>query len=120
LIIVRWIPEQLSWLGVVDDQSEGDVVTVRIGSPSGILSIMAEVDLVDGRVLILKGTHMQSEGGPGSIGIVNLRIMADFVLERVDCDEAIIEGAIRTSGANPGHRPIPIRFRRRSRAASGA
>jgi hypothetical protein len=74
---------------------------------------MAEIDLV-GRTLILNGTHLESDGGPQSIGVANLRAVAAAVLEWMDCDEARIEGAPRTTGANPGLKPRALRFTLRS------
>ena len=82
---------------------------------------MADIEFEnDGRRLVLKGVHIHSEGGPRSIGIANLRVLADFILAKVNCDETIVEGASRTTGANPGHLPRPLRFTRRDRPADGA
>jgi hypothetical protein len=114
---MRWTPQDLALAGIVPDLSEGNVVTIRIASPAGVIAIMAEVDIdPGGRTLVLNGTHMQSDG---SVGVANLRVVADFVLERMDCDEAVVKGAPRTSGANPGHRPGPLRFTRRPGSPSG-
>jgi hypothetical protein len=81
---------------------------------------MAEPDQ-DGRVLLLRGLHMHAESaGANVVGAANLRVLADMIMERMDYDELIVEGAIRTSGANPGHRPRQLRFTRRSVSASVA
>lgn len=101
-----WPPDTLTWLGVTTDGSEGDVVTVAIGTPAGRVDVMAV------------GAHIQCDAGPNALGIANLHAIAELILERIDCDEATIEGAPRTTGANPGHRPRVIRFTRRSHSAS--
>ena len=113
-----WTDRDFTLLEVVNGLSEGDIMTVRIGTPEGAVTIMARVDF-EGRTLLLSKAHIQSSGGPHSIGLVNLRAMANFVLERLDCDEARVEGADRTTGANPGRAPDPLRFTRRSRPAPG-
>jgi hypothetical protein len=106
-----WTLDQLEWLGVVEADAEGDIITVRIGTPLGFVLLLGEVDLsADGRVLIARGVHMQSDAGSNGTGIVNLRTLARFVLAKVDCDEARIEGAVRTTGARPGHTPRRLRF----------
>jgi hypothetical protein len=86
-----WTADQLEWIGVVDTDSQGDLLTIEIGTPMGTISIMGEVDIVD-RVVVIKGAHIQGEGGPNSLGIRNLRTLARFVLERIECDEAVVEG----------------------------
>ncbi|GAA0583944.1 hypothetical protein [Caenispirillum bisanense] len=97
---------------VFDDLSEADAVTVRLQTPAGLLAMMADVRF-EGRVLILTGVHTHGEDiGPGSLGPVRLRWLAQAVMEVVDCDEIILEGAIRTTGAGPGRRPGRLRFRR--------
>ncbi len=108
-----WPLQSLTWLGTTEDgTSEGDILTVRIGTPDGVLVVMGEVEFRD-RLVIVRGANIHAEGlGPNAVGIANLRVAAAFVLKRIDCDEARVEGAIRTSGANPGHFPRPLRFTR--------
>lgn len=113
-----WPPNDITFLGIADDISQGDVVTIRIGTPVGIVWLMGEI-AIQGRLLLVRGLHMHSEGGPNAVGIGNLRLMARLVLERLDCDEARIEGALRTTGANPDHRPRTIRIARDDRGAAG-
>lgn len=115
---MRWPSDALVWNGVIEDASEGDVISIRIGTPTGELEIMASIEFKE-RTLLLIGAHIQSDGGPNSIGHGNLRSIAEFVLERIDCDEARVEGAARTTGANPGHRPRVLWFARRSRDPAG-
>lgn len=118
---MSWSVEDLTGGGIEDADSDGDLLTIVVGTPVGLVHIMADVTFENrGRRLVLKGAHMHSEGGPKSIGIANLRVLADFILAKVNCDEAIVEGAPRTTGANPGHLPRPIRFARRTGPSDGA
>jgi hypothetical protein len=114
-----WTPQSLTWLGIADDgTSEGDILTALVGTPAGVLVVMGEVEFI-GRVVNLRNAHIHIEGaGANKIGLVNLRTVAAFVLERIECDEARVEGAVRTTGANPGHRPRVMRFTRKPRVAT--
>ena len=69
---------------------------------------------IAGPTLILRGVHMQG-ARPNAIGAGNLKVLARVVMERMELDGLVVEGALRTTGANPGHRPRPIRFARRHR-----
>src|SRR3954447_26688621 len=96
-----WRAEDVSFV-LLDDQTSGPVLTVEIAVPASRLLAMAE-PLVVGPTLILRGFHMHGEGlGPHDIGLANLRVLAAVVLERMDLDELVVEGAARTTGANPG------------------
>ena len=112
-----WAPGDLDF-EVLDDGTDDPIVTVRIGTPDGVLLIMAEV-AQEGRTLRLLDLHIQSDAGANAIGLSALRLIANVAMERMDYDEIVVEGAVRTTGANPGHRPRPLRFARRARAAPG-
>jgi hypothetical protein len=113
-MVTVWRPGDLSFV-LIDDATDHPVATARITTPSGVLYAMAE-PIAAGRVLILRGVHMHGEGaGANAIGHANLKVLARTVMERMDFDELVVEGAVRTTGANPGHRPGPLRFRRRVR-----
>jgi hypothetical protein len=115
-----WTAAELTGLGIEDASSEGNIVTISIGTPAGNVVVMAEVDLSpDGKILFARGVHIHSDAGARTIGVANLRVLAAFVLERMNCDEASVEGAVRTTGANPGHRPRVLRFTRRVDPAAG-
>jgi hypothetical protein len=77
---------------------------------------MAELE-EHGRTLRLIGLHIQGAAA-NAIGVANLRVLADAVMEKMDYDAIEIEGAIRTTGAGPGRRPGCLRFTRRSGSAS--
>jgi hypothetical protein len=93
------------------------VVTVAFATPVGLSWMMAE-PAVDGTILVLKGLHMHGDGevGPNAVGPGSLRVLADAVMERMGFDGIVVEGAVRTTGANPDHRPGRVRFARRVRA----
>lgn len=104
-------------IGIVidDDLTDDPVVTADIDTPAGRLKLMAAVT-IEGRTLVLVGLHMHGvDIGPREFGVGNLRKLADAAMETVGCDEIIVEGAPRTSGANPGRTAKRLRFERRLR-----
>jgi hypothetical protein len=101
---------------ILDDLSDDPVVAVTVVTPEGELRMMAEVEQ-DGTTLKLLGLHVQGLK-PNTVGPGNLRVIAEAVMERMGYDGLEIEGAVRTTGINPGHRPARLRFKRRVRAAT--
>jgi hypothetical protein len=91
---------------LVDDESDGDIVTVDFEMTTGSLRIMAEVHAV-GRTVHASAFRPRSL--PWTCAL-------DWLGD--DYDELVIKGAVRTSGANPGRRPGDLRFTRRVRPAS--
>jgi hypothetical protein len=108
---MAWLPEDVTSLELQPDASDGDILTIRVVTPAGWVDIMGDIDIT-GRCLMVFRAHIQSENGANRVGVANLRVIAKVVLERMDCDEARIEGADRTTGARPGHRPRIVRFTR--------
>lgn len=107
----RWCREDVSF-DVVAEDTEHPVVTVEVRVPGGAMVIMSEPEEV-GRTLVVKGAHISSRGlAPNDVGIPNLRLVAEVVMEAMDYDEIEVVGEIRTTGANKGHRPRPFRFAR--------
>ncbi len=106
---MKWAADQLSF-EIVADETDDPVVTIIISTPAGVLKVMAEVEEC-GTVLLLKGTHVQAEA-VNKVGVTNLRLIAQVVLERLGYDAIEIEGALRTTGAGPGHTPRRLRFTR--------
>lgn len=94
---------------IVFDASEGVVLTVRIELPEGSLLLMGEIR-EDGRRLLATGAHMEVEGASGLLTKMTMKKIARRVMKEMDYDEIIIEGAARTTGARPGHRPRRFRF----------
>ena len=101
---------------MVDDLSADPVVTVFVSTPVGTLKVMAEPEK-RGRTLVLHGLHMQ-DLEPNRIGAANLMVIARVVMEGMDVDGLVIEGGLRTTGANPGRRSRILRFARRIRPAA--
>ena len=107
---------------LLEDDSDGSIVTVDFETATGRLLVMAEVRVV-GRTAYASGLHIQSnDRGKNAFGWVQLRTLAWAALDWLgdNYDELIIEGAVRTSGANPGRRPGDLRFTRRLRAPPDA
>jgi hypothetical protein len=94
------------------DLTDDPVVTVFVTTPAGLVTLIGEV-FDRGAVLVLRGVHIQ-DATPNRIGAANLMVMAQALMERLEYDGLEIEGAARTTGANPGHRPGRLRFRRRA------
>jgi hypothetical protein len=100
---------------LLSDMTDDPVVRLLVQTPVGQLMFTGEPVETAG-VLISPGTHVQ-DASPNAIGAANLMVIAQALMERMDYNELIIEGATRTTGANPAHRPRPIRFTRHVRPA---
>jgi hypothetical protein len=73
-----------------------------------------------GRSLILSGVHIQGDDVKANeLGVAGLRRMTQEAMEELGVDEIIIVGAVRTTGANPGRAPRPLRFTRKIPAPGG-
>ena len=111
-----WSTRDISF-DFVDDMTDDPIVTMRILTPVGPLTFMAQPVMV-GRTMVLRGLHAQ-DWAANKVGPGNLMVIAHAMIEGMDLDGIVIEGAIRSTGANPGHRPRDVRFTRRVRAVSG-
>lgn len=112
-----WSPEDISF-DIVNDMTSDPVVTVVVSTPNGTLKFMAEPE-VQGSTLVLHGTHAQ-DARANAVGAGNLLILAQALMERMSFDGLVVEGAIRTTGANPGRRPRVLGFARHVRPAPAA
>ena len=112
-----WTTQDISF-DFVDDMTDDPIVTLRIFTPVGPLTFMAQPVMV-GTTMLLKGLHAQ-DSAANTVGPGNLMVIAHAVMEGMDLDGLVIEGAIRSTGANPGHRPRDVRFARRVRPAFDA
>jgi hypothetical protein len=102
-----------------DDLTDGTIATVRLLTPLGELLVMAEVELYR-RELVLRRLHIQGETlGRNDLGPGHLRQLVRGVMERMEFDAIIIEGAARTSGSRRDRVPRILRFTRRVPAARG-
>ena len=100
---------------IVDNMTDDPVATLVVNTPAGRLTFMAEL-VQRGATLVVRGTHVQ-DVHPNAVGAANLMVIAHALMERMGFDGPEIEGAVRTTGANPGHRPRAFRFTRRVRPA---
>src|SRR5580658_5601103 len=99
-----------SVLRIVDFEiAPGDVVLVQVARDAAEIRAVFYVRLI-ARAAVFSRFDIQGEG-PNTLGWTTLRMLAQSVMELLDVDELRIEGAPRTSGANPGRRPTPLVFR---------
>jgi hypothetical protein len=112
-----WTIADISF-GFVDDMTDDPVVTLRVMTPVGSLTFMAEPVMI-GTTMVLKGLHAR-DSTPNAVGPGNLMVIAQAVMEGMELDGLVVKGALRSTGANPCHRPRDIRFTRRIRSAFGA
>lgn len=107
-----WRQDQISvqrW-DIEGDDAEGYVITFEFETPDGLIRIMADAEDDERRsILYLLNAHIE---GPGAnrAGISNLRMLAALVLERSGYGTVKVEGATRTTGANPGRKPRGLWF----------
>jgi hypothetical protein len=95
--------------------TDDPVVTVRILMPVGPLTFMG-VPIMLGATMVLQGLPAQDQTS-NTVGPGNLMVIAHAVMEGMGLGGLVIAGALRATGADPGHRPRDIRFARRVRAA---
>jgi hypothetical protein len=98
--------------------SEGEVATLRIGTPAGDLLVMGEPEQnVSGNALHVSGVHTNGRAGAllaaNPIGLANLQVIGQAFLAEFGYEQLVLEGAVRTSGKRKGARPRAIRFTRR-------
>jgi hypothetical protein len=98
---------------LLDDMTDDPVVTLLVMTPAGRLMFVAE-PMEQGTSLVLQGTHVQ-DARVNAVGTANLMVIAQALMEGMGFDELVVEGALRTTGANPGRRPRALRFTRRVR-----
>ena len=87
-------------------EREGNVVEYALKGPRGQMNVMTEMDR-KGNTIILRGTHIEG-AGPGSQGLRELREFARLFAREQGAMKIVIEGGMRTTGANPGHIPKDI------------
>ena len=81
-----------------------------IGPRSETIERMGEIS-ENGRTLLATGVHIVVRGPSGPLTKRTMEAIARRVMEEMDYDEIVVEGAARTTGARPGHRPRQFRFR---------
>ena len=100
---------------VDDELTEDNILALVVTTPSGDkVRLWAEVELIE-RTAVLRQFYIWAEDmEPGGLGAIGPRRMAQAALEEFDVDCIRIEGAHRTSGANPGRTVGALEFRRRA------
>lgn len=95
---------------------EDDVVLAIVETPAGKVNLACNVSTYSDRKLEFKNLHIHSEKvRKNKFGVKNLLNLMRAIAEFYDVDELVVEGAKRTSGANPGKIPRPIRYRQNRR-----
>jgi hypothetical protein len=87
-------------------ETDGDVVELLITTAHGEISIVTGLRL-DGADLLLTGLHIDGPGR-GSVGLSILRDLARLFGQQYHVSRVVVQGGVRTTGANPGRRPRPI------------
>ena len=99
-----------------EDLCDGDIVTLEISTPAGIIVMMGEPEDA-GTTLIVRGVHIHSDP-PHQVGTGNLGVVPQSLMQRYLHNEVIIAGARRESGRRAGKIPREIRYRRRAEPAA--
>jgi hypothetical protein len=76
---------------------------------NGPITVITEMTK-KGDQLLLKGTHIDG-GGKGSSSLSELKELARDFGRQQGVKEILVEGGRRTTGANPGKVPRPIRIK---------
>lgn len=90
-------------------QREGNLVEMVGTGARGEIRVLTEMTR-QGDAIVLKGLHMEG-ASPGAIGIRELHEFARQLGKEQGVNRVIVEGAKRTTGANPGHIPRTIEIK---------
>lgn len=80
-----------------------------LDSPKGEIRVISSISK-QGDTLILEGLHVEGPGA-NAVGKTGVRQFARDIGRTFGVKEVIIHGGQRTTGANPGRTPTPIRIR---------
>jgi hypothetical protein len=106
-----WRPEDIRFR-LDGNLTDGPVMTFVIVTPVGAVLVMGE-PTSSGPVLNIRRSHVQAQDrSPMHIGTANLLMIVRAAMEEFGYDGIILEGAVRTTGANPGRTPRVLRFTR--------
>lgn len=89
----------------VVDRDE-DVIEVLIRTPYGDVTVVTGFGM-EGDALVLRELHIEGPGA-GTLSPARLRSYARELGRQEGVRRVIVQGAKRTTGANPGHRPRVI------------
>lgn len=92
------------------DHSEDSCLLVEVVTRDGALRFLGEME-IGANYLVVRDLHI---GGDAEVrwGWSKLRKLGRMIAEKLDVDYIEIHGAVRTTGANPGRSPRPVRLSR--------
>jgi len=88
---------------------DGDVVELLAKGSKGDISVITKMNK-KGDDLILSGTHIDG-GGKGTSSLSELKGLAKDLGRQQGVKNVIVNGGKRTTGANPGKTPRPIKIK---------
>lgn len=91
----------------VDPDGETFLATIHIRGL--ILQVAGRILTWTAKDLHIAEVHVQG-GTPGSLGRAGLNELGRMILRECNVQNAVIEGAVRTTGRRRGSKPDPIRF----------
>lgn len=94
----------------LDPMSEHPVWVVTAHTPLGTMRMLGLLRL-EGRCLFVEDAHVEGLF-PGALSRAGLNAIGYRLMEVADVDRLVIQGAVRTTGARPGHRPAAFRLAR--------
>lgn len=98
-----------SGYGVQIVEQAGNTVELVGNGAKGAITVIADM-AKKGKDLLLEGAHV-SGAGKGSSSLRELRGMARELGRQQGAENVIIKGGRRTTGANPGKKPIDIKVK---------
>lgn len=102
---------------VVDEESDSDLITIRVVGKDLDVKIMGKVLWMD-TTLVVDNVHVNGNEArverdrANSLGTATLRRIMLWVMDMGGFDVVYIQGSNRTTGANPKRRPGLLRFTR--------
>lgn len=90
-------------------ERDGDIVEIVAKGKNGDITAIARMHK-EGDQLILSGLHVDGPG-PGGSSIEELMNIGRTLGRQEGAKEVVVYGARRTTGANPGRVPRPVRIK---------
>jgi hypothetical protein len=96
---------------LVEEMCVEELVTLRVTTAMGPVLFIGNV--LEWRTrLVVERVHVQGLKA-NILGAHRLMVMAQQAMEWLDVDEIVLQGGLRTSGAQEGRFPAKLNFRRR-------
>jgi hypothetical protein len=96
------------WRALEYDFGGADTVLVTLTDGIQVVQVLTAVEFA-GRTAMLRRLHIEG-AGRNTLGPRALRELINWAKVQLDVDQLRIEGATRTSGADPGRVPSPLVF----------